>query len=232
MTTQIFISHITEEAGIADKLKQNLRRDFLGQVKVFVSSDTVSLLAGDEWLTALNEALRDSAIFVVLCSQRSIGRPWVNFEAGAAWMRNIPLIPVCFGGLSPETLPPPLSSRQGLKLGSPQDLLRLYTRIARQLGFEIPNARYEELADELSVIARSTLEQARAPEQETDDAIRARLDEALSHPSYKWRSVERLAAAAGISVNTASAILQKDERVRLSRGKSGERIAGLRSRVG
>jgi hypothetical protein len=52
----------------------------------------------------------------------------------------------------------------------------------------------------------------------TDKAIRARIDEALSHPRYRWRSIDKIAAAAAVSVDTATAILQVDDRVRFSRG--------------
>lgn len=67
---------------------------------------------------------------------------------------------------------------------------------------------------------------------DNDKAIRARLDEALSHPRYKWRTLDKLAAAAAVPVATATEILRADDRVRFSRGKSGDLIAGLRSRVG
>jgi predicted metal-dependent peptidase len=66
---------------------------------------------------------------------------------------------------------------------------------------------------------------------DTDKAIRSRIDEALSHPRYKWRSLDKVAAAAAIPVDRATAILQTDDRVRFTRGKSGKQIVGLRSRV-
>lgn len=115
MPTQVFISHVTEDA-VAARLKRKMTEDFLGQLTVFLSSDTESIAAGEEWLSSVSEALRNSSIFVVLCSPIAIARPWVNFEAGAAWMRDIPLVPACFGGLRPRDLPMPLSARQALSL--------------------------------------------------------------------------------------------------------------------
>jgi hypothetical protein len=64
MTTQIFISHITEDAAVATRLKLKLVEDFLGQLTVFQSSDTESIAAGEEWLSSINEAIRGSSIFV------------------------------------------------------------------------------------------------------------------------------------------------------------------------
>jgi hypothetical protein len=232
MTTQIFISHITEDAAVGTRLKLKLVEDFLGQLTVFQSSDTESIAAGEEWLSSINEAIRGSSIFIILCSPIAITRPWVNFEAGAAWMRDLPVIPACFAGLRAQNLPMPLSARQGLELNDAQGLRRLYARIARALDFQPPARDYDALAAELI----ASYERARvgkdAAELGTDKAIRSRIDEALSHPRYKWRSLDRVAAVAAISVDKATALLQADDRVRFSRGRSGNVIVGLRSRVG
>jgi hypothetical protein len=79
--TQVFISHVTEDAAVAARLKRKMTEDFLGQLTVFLSSDNESIAAGEEWLSSVSEALRNSSIFVVLCSPIAIARPWVNFEA-------------------------------------------------------------------------------------------------------------------------------------------------------
>jgi hypothetical protein len=231
MATQIFVSHVTEDAAVAASMKLRMTEDFLGQLTVFLSSDTESIAAGEEWLSSVSRALRDSSIFVVLCSPIAIARPWVNFEAGAAWMREIPVIPVCFGGLRPRDLPMPLSARQGLELNDAQGLRRLYARIAQALGFQSPARDYDELAADLTSSEDQTSDNARAEEMDTDKAIRSRIDEALSHPRYKWRSLDKVAAAAAIPVDRAIAMLQTDDHVRFTRARSGKMIVGLRSRV-
>jgi hypothetical protein len=86
----VFVSHISEDKQTAGRLKNVLTRDFPGLLDVFLSSDTQSIAAGEEWLQSIEQALRDSAMLLVLCSPDSIRRPWINFEAGAAWMRKIP----------------------------------------------------------------------------------------------------------------------------------------------
>ena len=65
MSSRIFISHISGEAGVAARLKAALTNDFLGLVEVFVSSDTESIAAGEEWLTSMSRALRESSVFLV-----------------------------------------------------------------------------------------------------------------------------------------------------------------------
>ena len=55
MHKRLFISHISEERNIAERIKGALARDFLGLVEVFVSSDTESIAAGEEWLRSIEK---------------------------------------------------------------------------------------------------------------------------------------------------------------------------------
>ena len=68
MSARMFISHISEEASVAAQLKVTLTNDFLGLLEVFVSSDTESIAAGEEWLTSINRVLRESSVFLVLAA--------------------------------------------------------------------------------------------------------------------------------------------------------------------
>lgn len=103
----IFISHISEEANLAAILKAHVEADFIDTVTVYVSSDTESISAGENWLTSIDVALNKACIELILCSKASIKRGWINFEAGAGWMRHIPVVPVCHTRLLPEDLPMP-----------------------------------------------------------------------------------------------------------------------------
>jgi uncharacterized SAM-dependent methyltransferase len=134
----VFISHVSEEAELARYLQERLSEDFLNFVEVFVSSDDVSISAGDPWLASIEKALQNAAILIVLCSRLSIRRPWINFEAGAAWIRKIPIIPICHSGLTPGELPMPISTLQAVEIDKPGAFARLYDRIAKQLGCRTP----------------------------------------------------------------------------------------------
>ena len=127
---KVFVSHISKEAALAEVLQKNIEKHFLGLIKVFVSSDGASIEAGDDWLRSLREALEGAQAVVVLCSKDSVGRPWVNFEAGAAWLRDVPIIPVCHTDLTPAALPLPLQLLQAVEAGQPSGLKRLYARLA------------------------------------------------------------------------------------------------------
>lgn len=150
MPTQIFISHVTVERDLAALLKQKIEKHFLGMVDVFVSSDQESIQAGESWLDALQRSLTIAGMAIVLCSPVSINRPWLNFEAGAAWLRKIPVVPLCHSGLEPEELPMPLSALQGGKVSDPETLSRLYKRIAKLIPCGEPELDWKSYANELS----------------------------------------------------------------------------------
>lgn len=110
----LFLSHVSNEGLLALVLKEWIQKLFKGRIKVFVSSDIRNITAGDIWLNNVDQALTKARILVVLCSPYSVGRPWVNFETGGAWMKRIPVIPLCHSGQTAGNLPTPLSLFQGL----------------------------------------------------------------------------------------------------------------------
>jgi TIR domain/PBS lyase HEAT-like repeat len=147
MPAQVFISHTTLEKDLAIFLKDRIERDFLGLVSVFVSSDQASIEAGEPWLEALRRALKSANMEIILCSPNSITKPWVNFEAGAAWLQNIPVVPLCHSGLRPEALPMPLASLQGGESGDPLTYQRLYGGIAKLVPCSTPAIDMSALAN-------------------------------------------------------------------------------------
>jgi|SRR6266851_1968162 len=233
MSKRTFISHISEEAIVAELLKTVLVRDFLGLMDVFVSSDTESIAAGEEWLRSVEKALRESVAMIVVCSPESIRRPWINFEAGAAWMRNIPLIPVCHLGLVPRDLPMPLSLRQGIELREAEGLKILYSKMAQLLSVQVPAPDFGALSKRLGEKQNKVEPQVDGLRQvEAARGVRGRLAEALNNPRFRWRSLERVAAESALSEEQVADLLRSEPDVRFSKARSGRVIVGLRSRVG
>ncbi len=145
----IFFSHITEEAKLADIIKRHIEKDFLGFIKVFVSSDKESILVGDKWLNDIDLALKEAKIEFILSSKYSVSRPWVNFEAGAAWVRGIPVIPICHTGMRPVDLPVPLNMLQGIIATDKDGLNAIYDRLAKLLESDMPRCDYEIIINEI-----------------------------------------------------------------------------------
>jgi hypothetical protein len=133
----VFISHIGEEAAFAHSLKSWIEATFPDQVTVFVSSDLVSIQAGDEWYDKIMEALGAASVFIVVCSPTSLERPWVNFETGVAAYRDVRIIPICHRGMMPSKLPQPLHRFQGIDISHATMPTQLMTPIAKMFAREL-----------------------------------------------------------------------------------------------
>jgi TIR domain len=142
---QVFITFIHEEETIAIVVQQFIR-DVLGEdVTPFMSSDTSTVYAGERWMDRITKELKDARVVVTMLSQESVKRPWVNFEAGAAWIRDSALIPVCFNGLTKDTLRKPYSSLQALDLTNADDQHYLVHSVAHYLDLPPPPSRHWSL---------------------------------------------------------------------------------------
>lgn len=146
---KVFISHITEERHLADLIKTQISKDFLGMLDVFVSSDQLSITVGSKWLTEIDDALKSAQIELILCSYDSVRRPWVNFEAGAGWVKGIPVIPVCHTGIRPVDLPIPLNMLQGIAANEQLGWQNVYQLLASKLGSSVPDADFTKLLSEV-----------------------------------------------------------------------------------
>ena len=135
----IFISHISEEKDLAIMIKEMLENKYVGFVDVFVSSDDESIPAGAKWLDNVIESLKTCAIAIILTSDKSVKRPWINFEAGACWVREIPVIPICHSGLEQYDMPLPFKMLQGIKISEPTGLRSLFATISRTIGGRVPS---------------------------------------------------------------------------------------------
>ena len=92
---------------------------------------------------------------------QSISRPWINFETGCAWIKKLPVIPICHLGMTKSALPTPLSSFQALDLDSSSFVQDFLESIAKH--FNIPklpridkSAMQSELLKSLNSIKHQT----------------------------------------------------------------------------
>ncbi|MDK0669362.1 toll/interleukin-1 receptor domain-containing protein [Clostridium perfringens] len=143
----VFISHITEEKDLAYKVKELIEESFLEMMEVFVSSDGESIGAGARWLDNITDSLNNCSIELILCSPESVKRPWVNFEAGAGWVRSIPVIPLCHSGMKPEKLPIPLNMLQAINLNEVSGLKLLAPVLATAINSRTPKIDFGDFID-------------------------------------------------------------------------------------
>lgn len=109
----VFIGHIHEEKPIALILKDFLLAAFGPDLKVFVSSDPVSIGGGRPWFDHIIRSLKGSKVLLALVSDESKRREWINFEAGFAAGVGAPVIPVGIKNFSLSKLSFPLIGYNG-----------------------------------------------------------------------------------------------------------------------
>ena len=146
----VFISHITEEKALAAIFQEEIDRAFLGIASSFVSSDEGnSIPGGARWMDRITDGLENAKVMFILCSRHSIQRPWINFEAGAGWIRRIPVIPICHSGFSRGELPPPLSMLQAIDATNSDNLKILFQTISKAIVCNNPDQDFPTLTKKI-----------------------------------------------------------------------------------
>jgi|ERR1035437_533425 hypothetical protein len=138
----IFMSFIHEEEGTVLWVRHFIHEVLQGAVESFMSSDESIIYAGEDWMARIFAELKDAKVLVSMLSPTSVTRPWINFEAGAAWMRDCKVIPVCFAGLTAGQLPKPYSSLQAVDISTHEGAFYLVSSIAHHLGLPAPEKPY------------------------------------------------------------------------------------------
>lgn len=90
---------------------------------------------GNDWLDKIRAELRAADAYIVLLSERSIDRPWIWFETGAAWFSERRLVPVVLPGFEKVDIPQPLAAHQALSL----NVQREVEQLAQDLGIAFPD---------------------------------------------------------------------------------------------
>jgi len=119
-------------------------------IDVFVSSDQESISVGDKWLEEVDAALKNAQVELILCSQDSVGRPWINFEAGAGWMKGIPIVPICHTNMRLVDLPIPLNMLQGITASDTDGWEKVYKLLSDKLGPKTPTLDFSDLIKKIT----------------------------------------------------------------------------------
>jgi hypothetical protein len=147
---EVFVSHASGESELAKLLQEEIESDFIGLVRVFVSSDGTSIVVGDQWIESVVRRLGSADIYIVLCSQNSVDRPWINIELGAALSRGKRVIPIFHTDLvAGQFQRRPLSDCEGFNASDPQGLRSLYSIFQKGLESRLPVVDFDALASKV-----------------------------------------------------------------------------------
>jgi len=76
---QVFISHAHQDTDFAHRLADDLRRE---SYTVWIAPDSIPL--GERWVEAINRALRESGIFLLVSTPHAVESEWVQDETNYA----------------------------------------------------------------------------------------------------------------------------------------------------
>ena len=131
----VFISHVGIEKEFALRLKIAIHEAFGADFPVFVSSDPKSIGGGKVWFEHIRGELRKAKVVLVLVSQESAKREWINFEAGFGDGARACVIPVLIRDYGFNELDFPLKGFQGRRIN---DITHILHDIATQVGLSAP----------------------------------------------------------------------------------------------
>jgi hypothetical protein len=206
----IFISHCHDDSDFAEILHSKL-----SQAGFTVWRDT-AIRGGEDWRNEIDQGIKEAFTLVVVMTPEAKASEYVTYEWAFAWGAGVKVIPVL---LKQTPLHPRLESLQYFDFTN---------RIARP---------WEPLIELLRESNSSLPQSEKRPELakgETEkrgqNAAHQRMIDALADPNFEWRSIERIAILGGVSEDEALDILRADSNVIFSIGKSGKRIAKLKTR--
>ena len=138
---QIFISHDSRDAELAEAFSKLLKSVSAGMIKTFRSSDKTGgegLEFGEEWYKRLMTQLQVTTDVVCLFTERSLDRPWILFEAGVAKGKlGTPVIGVALGVPLTRVSAGPFYQFMNMD-DSDTDLSKLVHQLARRVnGLEL-----------------------------------------------------------------------------------------------
>jgi len=150
----LFISHVQEEKEVAAALESLVKSTFLSMMDVFVSS----IPLGKRWNDVIFENLKRASIGIVIASPVSVFRPWVNFEAGALCIRDVPVIPLCHSGMTPDDLPSNLGTVQAGMATDEKALRLIFPTLAQHLECTLPEVEYSGFIEAVKAFEKITAE--------------------------------------------------------------------------
>jgi hypothetical protein len=156
MSLQVFVSHSSNDADIAEALVELLERS-LGLPSAAIRCTSVNgyrLPAGASTSETLRREVREAGAFIGLITPESIRSAYVLFELGARWGAELPFIPVLARGADSTTLQGPLTGFNALDCGSAEQMHQVIQELGRSLSVPVSSpASYGKALRSLVTVA-------------------------------------------------------------------------------
>ena len=144
------------------------------------------------------KGLREADVYIVLCSQLSVDRRWINIELGAGLSRGKRIIPICHTDLKTTQLQRPIADYQSVNASDVEGLERLYQILAEEIGSSVPSANFNDLAAKVKEFEQRHRQDKAAMMESVDAAsTTSSTDLTLPHPRVLCVSSKQFEATVG-----------------------------------
>ena len=138
----IFFSHSSKDRDLILPIKNKLAEITSGTMGIFMSSDGQSIPLGRNWVSKIEEGLKNAQIMFIFVTPNSIISDWIYFEAGYAYSKEIEVIPVGIGVHIGE-LKAPLNLLQGFDVSSHESLNNFISVINKKFNLSFKESFVE-----------------------------------------------------------------------------------------
>ena len=209
----IFFSHSSYDKKALHRLKDLLTKKIANTAEIFLSSDGQSIPLGRNWVSRLEEAMKQSRIMLVFLSPMSLQSHWIYFEAGYAYRRNIRVVPVGILGVDLERVGPPLGLLQGFNIKSEDGLNNIIALINEAFDYSheesFTQEEYNEIFAEDQILGKGALREYASMVDEIKIGLHCdtriafdRIPDLFDHAGiqYQWWKEHRWIHASGLSL--------------------------------
>ena len=124
-----FLSYPSSHVTHATFFRKILEELYPENIEIFLAADCSSIGPGDDWYASIISNLKDINYFLVLLPSFKVS-PWVMFEAGAAVIQDVKVIPLRYYGLNVDFVPSPLMPKQSTDLTKGKEVKEVLKKLA------------------------------------------------------------------------------------------------------
>ena len=139
----IFFSHSSKDRDLILPIRNKIVDITGGTMDIFMSSDGQSIPLGRNWVSKIEEGLKNAQIMFIFVTPNSIKSDWIYFEAGYAYSKEIEVIPVGIG-IHIGELRAPLNLLQGFDILSCDSLNNFISVINKKFNLAFKEDFNEE----------------------------------------------------------------------------------------
>lgn len=148
MSYRVFISHATEDKGIAEEIAMILNNAFEGSIEPYLAFREIG--GGDEWKEEIKKNLQLSDAILCVVTPQSSNKPWLFIEWSAFWLAEKKYYVLLGGEVKVSDLIQPMQDRQATNMLDEASVRMFLRRLTSDSGHHaIPYTYVSQFVDSI-----------------------------------------------------------------------------------